>query len=133
MSDRYEFLPRESFGGVKFGTDRAIVRETFGEYKEFKKSEFSINTTDEFSILHAYYDAENKLEAMEVFAESVSYNGIRLFPASKSEFTNALHKWGIEFSVSYGSIISEGLGISAYVPDENEIECVLLYRSGYYR
>ncbi len=49
------------FGDVEFGMDRETVRSRLGKYTEFKKSEDSENTTDDFGFCHVYYDSENRL------------------------------------------------------------------------
>ena len=74
--------PLVEINGVKFGMPRSEVRTVLGgKYKEFKKSKFSKNTTDDFGICHVLYNKDDKCEAVEVFREcEVSVNGKLVFP-----------------------------------------------------
>ena len=45
----------KSVGNIKFGESREEVRKEYGDFKEFKKSKYSKNTTDDFKSFHVYY------------------------------------------------------------------------------
>lgn len=61
--------PLKSVNGVSFGSSRSTVRKEFGKFKEFKKSKTSVNTTDDFGWCHVFYDATDKMIAVELFAK----------------------------------------------------------------
>lgn len=64
---RVTVTPLKTVNGVHFGDTRASVRKEFGKYKEFKKTKNSSNSSDDFGWCHAFYDANGKLEAVELF------------------------------------------------------------------
>lgn len=64
---RITVTPLKTVNGVHFGDTRASVRKEFGKYKEFKKTKNSANSSDDFGWCHAFYDANGKLEAVELF------------------------------------------------------------------
>ena len=53
-------VPLQEVNGVKFGMHRNEVRAILGEAREFKKSKFSKNTTDDFGYCHVFYDTDNQ-------------------------------------------------------------------------
>lgn len=84
-------VPLTEVNGVVFGEDRERVREAFGEFKEFKKSPFSNNTTDDFGSFHVYYDKDNKFEAVEVFGDTKVLVGDNVvFPGSIDDLINCI-------------------------------------------
>ena len=64
---KMDIVPLISVGKVEFGMPRTEVRQIFGEFSEFRKSELSKNTADAFSFCHVYYDNNNCCEAIEIF------------------------------------------------------------------
>ena len=122
-------LSNKSFNGVAFGTSRNEIRKIFGEYTEFKKSTFSIETTDDFGDFHCYYKNE-RLIAVEVFnIDSLYIDGIKV----ESTFTpKELDIFASDIKEDYGSYISESksLGFSF---DNGIVESVLTGKDGYYK
>lgn len=60
--------PLKGFNGVHFGMLRNEVRKILGNpYREFKKTKFSKNMTDDYVTYHIYYNAEDQFEAVEFF------------------------------------------------------------------
>lgn len=54
-------IPYEGFESVHFGDKRESVRAKLGKYTEFKKSECSENTTDDFGFCHIFTHQMTKL------------------------------------------------------------------------
>ena len=55
-------------GNELFNMNREEFRNLVGtKPKEFRKSKFSKNTTDDFGNLHAFYTKDNKLDSIEYF------------------------------------------------------------------
>lgn len=133
----YSILPYEGIGDLKLNTDRSDVRNFFGnKYSEFKKAKTSENTTDDFGFCHAYYDNEDKLEAVEFFNDEnidIIYNDESLFKISYSRLKEILNNSKLE--IEKCGFIDYHNGISGYTSsnDENEsVETILIFRNGYY-
>ena len=108
--------------------ERDVVRKLYGEYEEFKKSEYSENTTDDFGSFHVYYDENDKCEAVEIFDDvEVTVNGEKIFPVKIEEAQK------IESSLvrDEEGLISIEKSIGIYAPDEN-MESVLFGKEGNY-
>lgn len=121
-------IPLVQVGGIRFGESRATVRKQFGEYREYRKSRFSKNTTDDFGFCHVYYDVNDHVEAFEIFrGTEVVVNGKVVFPGSIS----AIEKETGEFQKDDGGWINKRMSIGIYAP-ENEMEGILFGRKGYY-
>ena len=79
----WEIKPLKSVGNIKFGMTREEVRKTLDlECLEFKKNQFSRNTTDNFGICQVFYSPDDRCEAVEVSANndvSVKLNGHEVF------------------------------------------------------
>ena len=121
--------PRVLLNGVKFGMPRSEVRTVLGgKYKEFKKSKFSKNTTDDFGICHVLYNKDDKCEAVEVFREcEVSVNGKLVFPLDISSVKKQVN----DLEEDTGSYISKKLSIGIYAPGGTP-ESILFGEVGYY-
>ena len=126
---KYEIKSYVSVGNINFGEERDSVRLKNGNYKEFKKSKFSKNTTDDFSSFHVFYDAENKVNAVEFF-ESVYMNNIDLFSKTYEELKNIFLDSTCEEDDC--GIIFKSYGFSLYSPDKKTIESVLVFKKGYF-
>lgn len=113
--------PFEKVGHIAFGEDRSAVRNELGEFREFRKTRLSKNTTDAFGGCHVFYDSENKVEAVELFRPEIAiYNHkniflftpeqiIKLFDdsvANLSDSTLSLPSYGIEIGLEDGDIDS---------------------------
>lgn len=118
-----------SVGKINFGDSRDNVRKEFGDYKEFKKSRFSKNTTDGFNGFHVYYTQDNKVQAVEFFKEAdLEFNGKKLFTMDYSEFD-----FKDESIIKDNSSITyKTLGFSVYSPSNSEVESILVFAKGYY-
>lgn len=127
MIDTITAEPLKEVNGVKFGMKREEVRKLFGEAKEFRKSKFSKNTTDDFGFCHVYYNTENQCEAVEIFDTKVMVNGVLLFPTSlknAKELLNGLAEHNDSFIN-----IEKAVGI--YAPS-GQMESILFGAEGYY-
>lgn len=125
-------IPCKSFMGVEFGSDRKLVREKFGnKYTEFKKSQFSENTTDDYGDFHIYYDAANTMEAVEVFGKlELIVRGKRVYPGT---IKNAVKVFS-DLAFDEGGYIAKdnSVGITPKTDNEDVIEAILFGVEGYY-
>lgn len=132
-----EFVPYKSIGVVNFGMHREDVRQNFGDYSEFKKTELSNNTTDDFGFIHAYYDDNNMLEAVECFGEAkIMFNNVDIMALNIKQLKLFFETQSIEYITDESGLQTDGVGISAYIPDitndkEAKVETLLLFRKGY--
>lgn len=125
-------VPGKSIGTIPFSTDRYNVRSIFGTYKEFKKSKSSKNSSDDFGFCHAYYDEDNKLEAVEFFENvSLLYENTTIYPADFESFKAWLKQHDKNSIVEDDGCTSELLSISIYAPGKS-IESVLIGREHYF-
>lgn len=120
--------PLKEVNGIKFGMKREDVRKIIGEAKEFKKSKFSKNTTDDFGYCHVFYNDDDECEAIEIFNNTeVLINETVVFPINISEI-KAIIKDLVE---EEGSFISKSQSIGIYAPNGN-MESILFGNIGYY-
>lgn len=126
---KWEVKPLEEINGIKFGMNREIVRNIIKtEFKEFKKSKFSKNTSDDFGFCHVFYNSSNEFIAIEFFKDiGLTINGKTIFPIFVSEIKSIfpdLEKDNNQYISKINSI-----GIST----ENEkVESILFGIEGYY-
>ena len=127
--DKWELKPLESIGKIHFGMDRAEVRATLSsEYREFKKTARSRNTTDDFGGYHVFYTPDNKCEAVEVFeGVIVSLNGTEIFPATIDTVKDMIP----DLEEDEGSYISPKQSICLTI-SSGKVESILVGQSGYY-
>ena len=125
----FDLIANKAIGQLDFGMDRSDVRELLPGFKgSFKKSKFSKNTTDDFGYCHAFYDSNDKLNAIEFFSGSeILYNDKNLFNLSVNELLELFS----DLSEEYGSYISKESSIGITVED-GKIACILIGCSGYY-
>lgn len=120
--------PLKEVNGIKFGMKREDVRKIIGEAKEFKKSKFSKNTTDDFGYCHVFYNDDDECEAIEIFNNTeVLINETVVFPINISGI-KAIIKDLVE---EEGSFISKSQSIGIYAPNGN-MESILFGNIGYY-
>ena len=126
---KWTATPLTGINGVKFGMSRSEVRAVLGgKFKEFRKSKFSKNTTDDFGYCHVFYTPDDKCEAVEVFNEcEVSINGKLVFPLEISSLKDQID----DLEEDTGSYISKKLSIGIYAP-EGTPESILFGEAGYY-
>lgn len=128
-----DFLPYIGAGDIKLDSQRNDVRKLLGTFKEFKKTNFSKNTTDDFSFCHIFYDEQNKVEAIEFFSSTeLIFKGKNLFSFSYAELKSHLVNNSIDFQEDDSGLRSDTIGLSVYSPDKQQIETILVYRKGYY-
>lgn len=133
MMSKFEICLNTSVNGIPFGSERAAVREALGgKYKEFKKSKFSKNTTDDFGTCHVFYSSDDRFDAIEIFSEaaiSVDSNSIPLACPALIAWVKDIDPEAAEDS---DGIISKKLSIGVYAPNQ-EFESILFGKQGYYR
>lgn len=122
--------PTVSVNDIPFGADRDIVRNAFGEYREFKKNKFSKNTTDDFGGFHVFYTDDNKFDAIEIFdvinETEVYVNDKKL----NDDFCSVKGIFSDIYKDENGYIsINSSVGITE---ECNKIESVLFASKGYY-
>ena len=128
--EKWELKPLESIGKIAFGMDRDQVHQLFAEgCREFKKSKFSKNTTDDYGKFHVFYTADNKVEAVEIFDDiEVTFEGAVIFPAALEEAESILGS----MAEDCGSYIQVEKSVGIYAP-EKEAESILAGEKGYYQ
>ena len=127
--DKILVKPLEKINDLNFGTDREEVRKYFGNnFKEFKKSKFSPNTTDAYDYFHIFYDENNKFEAIEIFDDViVSIEGVTIFPNN----IKILKEISDDFKKQDYSYISKNKSIGVHAPND-KMESILIAIEGYY-
>lgn len=113
--------------------DRNVVRNSIDlPYKEFQKSKFSSNTTDDYSSFHVFYDKNNICEAIEFFKEyPLSFNGNNVMGMNRQEVKNILLKLDNDMEEDSYGVISNALSIGISCLDD-KVETVLVGKQGYY-
>lgn len=121
--------PLEGFNNIRFGTNRDDVRNTLNlEFREFRKTKYSKNTTDDYGVFHLYYDMKNKLEAIEIVGEiDVDIMGGKVFPGNINQLKNLITDLRQDGNYYESNIFSIGV-----VANDNEIESILFGKVGYY-
>ena len=128
MSEKWILNPCEDINGLLFGAKREEVRDKLGaKYTEFKKNEFSDNTTDDYGSFHVFYDGKNQMEAIEFFEDVEIFVGDnKIFPAKakdlKAIFEDAAidgedftsEKYSIGATIERGKIVSILVGCKDY-------------------
>lgn len=131
--DKIEIKPYERVGTIKFGSNRETVRKDNGNFKEFRKSRFSKNSTDDFSSFHVFYSEDDRVEAVEFFRESNLYfHDIQLFTQSYGDLKTRLNALDSNNTEDESGIIYKTLGLSVYSPDGKQVESILVFEKGYY-
>ena len=131
--DKIEIKPYERVGTIKFGSNRETVRKDNGNFKEFRKSRFSKNSTDDFSSFHVFYSEDDRVEAVEFFRESNLYfHDIQLFTQSYGDLKTRLNALDPNNTEDESGIIYKTLGFSVYSPDGKQVESILVFEKGYY-
>jgi hypothetical protein len=127
------FLPYVGGGQIKFDSLRDDVRKTLGTFKEFKKTKYSSNTTDDFLYCHVFFDEYNKVEAIEYFNSiEFLFKEKDLFLFQFNDLKLFLESNAIIYQEDDSGLRSDSVGLSVYSPDKNQIETILIYRRGYF-
>lgn len=125
-------VPLKSVGNISFGMERSKVREILGDYKEFKKSKLSINTTDDFNICHVYYDKNNQCEAVEFFQGiAIKIENEIVFPARFNEICSKLKTLDCNLEIEKDTCTSIKYSIGVYASTD-KVESILFGCKGYY-
>ena len=119
--------PLKCVDNVRFGMKREEVRNRFGKFSEFRKSQFSSNTTDDFGWCHVYYDKDDRCEAIEIFDGEVFVDDVKVFPVDPSE----LDKVFDDIAEDDEGYLSEKYSVGVYSPDDT-MEGILFGAKGYY-
>ena len=131
--DKIEIKPYERVGTIKLGSNREMVRKDNGNFKEFRKSRFSKNSTDDFSSFHVFYSEDDRVEAVEFFRESNLYfHDIQLFTQSYGDLKARFNALDPNNTEDESGIIYKTLGFSVYSPDGKQVESILVFEKGYY-
>jgi hypothetical protein len=128
---KYLIKPLEGFKDLSFGDSREKTRALFGSFSEFRKTKFSKNTTDDFGGFHVYYNADDKVEAVEFFNGEVNLGETILFPATKKYLADTLKKLETSTNLVDDTVVSSPLGISAYAPSDT-VEAILIHSKSYF-
>lgn len=127
--NRFIVTPLVGFDSINFGMSRSQIRNILGApIREFKKSKYSKNTTDDFGAYHVFFDANDKLEAVEFFEETlISDNHGNVFPQTVED----LKKLPYHFEFDSDSYICSEFSIGIYAPG-GRVESMLFACKGYY-
>lgn len=121
-------IPLSEVNGVKFGMKRNEVRKIFGKAVEFKKTQFSKTTTDDFGFCHVYYNMNDECEAIEIFDETeVTINNKIVFP----DGMKLLKSLFSDIEQDEDGFISKSQSVGVYAPN-NKMESILFGCAGYY-
>lgn len=118
--------PLKNVDGVKFGETRVSVRRDFGKSKEFKKTSKSPNPADDFGWCHAFYDSNNRLEAVEIFMDEakVVVSGKTITSSTSADQAKK------ELGISGETDTSKSIGLTV---SDGKIKAILFGKSGYYK
>ena len=130
---KIEFLPYIGAGQIKLDSTRDEIRKILGAFKEFRKTKFSKNTTDDFSFCHIFYNEQNKVEAIEFFdSTEFLFKDKNLFLLSLNNLKSFFKTNSIDFIENDSGIRSDTIGLSIYSPSKEKIETILIYKKNYY-
>ncbi len=125
----YDIKPFESVGTIEFGATRKETRSKLGEFKEFKKTRFSKNTTDDFGCFHVFYDESDRVVAIEFFRlAEVSYKEKNLFGLDRTALISLFND--PSESEEPNAIIFDSYGVEISFED-NEVDSVFVHSKGY--
>jgi hypothetical protein len=132
MLKTFELIPMVRCGEIEFLSDRVLVRKSLGNFTVFTKSKQSENSTDNFGYCHAYYNAENKIVAIEFFTGAdLEYKSYKLFELTPDGLVSLLETDDKETIVDEFSVFSRKLGVRAE-KTVDEIKSVLICAPGYF-
>lgn len=124
----------ESFNHVNelfFGMARDSVRKLGGAYREYKKTPFSQNTTDDFGEFQVFYSPDDRCEAVEIFSGSRIMLAGELLPWEASSLTAWAQSHDRKASIQDDLLTAPGLGFSAAFSGDT-VDSILFYKTGYY-
>ena len=129
----FDITVGKSVGKIEFGASRGRVRDIMGlPFAEFRKNEFSVNTTDDYGFCHVYYDKDNACAAVEFFKKTVlELNGTDLYSMNYGDLSKYILSLDDKSVPDDDGITSAKLSISIYAPNE-KTESILVARNGYF-
>lgn len=111
-----------------FKQPRELVRAILASNcLEFRKSQFSSNTADNFNELgvHCFYDEHNLLQEIEIFRPSFVYIlDIDFLDKKKEELEDILSCLNIKYNSDDMGIVIDELGVSTISNNKNLTECI---------
>ncbi len=127
--DKWDVIPHVSVGPIKFGMTRDDLHGLFEEeYKEFRKTKYSKNTTDDYGRFHVYYSSDNLVEAVEIFEGlELTMDGNYIFPIKVNDIDKTIS--GIEKDGNSYIHKDKSIGIEA---GEEMTDSILIGAKGYY-
>ncbi len=138
---KFTINPFVGAGPIKFGMTRDDVRfKLDSKFESFKRTPSSALPCDSFGILSlfVYYKLPGNVEAIE-FSETadISFKSKSLLSLNFHELKSYLEQCDENILVESDGLISNDLGISAYIPNLYEgqsaqVESILVFEKGYY-
>lgn len=127
--DKWNIIPLVSVGPIKFGMTREELHGLFEEKcKEFKKTKYSKNTTDDYGRFHVYYTSDDLVDAIEIFEGiELTMDGNVVFPIKVSDVEKIFS--GIEKDENNYIHKDKSIGILA---GDELTESILIGAKGYY-
>jgi hypothetical protein len=131
---KFILIPCVGVGDVKFGDSRETVRLKLGSYSEFKKTNTSENTSDDFGYCHAFYNKDDICTAIEFFNENITleYEEQSLFAQTYENLKGFILSKDNEAEIDSYGIISKILQIGVSCDGDIGIEAILVGKDGYY-
>lgn len=130
-------IPFQSVGELNFTDERNVLREKinavyepgikeFGGYKDY------YDFFPELDML-IYYDADDRVNAFELFSTGPEYRDIDLLSETYKELLELFKVFDPGLEIGADSFDSAKLGILINATDPDDLpESVLIYRKGYY-
>ena len=100
-------------------------------YKEFKKSELSDNTQDDFINFHIFYNKDNLVEAVEIFKNDIeiTFNEEIIFPVTINKIKEVFTSLEKEDDFHY---LDKKNSIGIEIDDNECLTSMLFGKDGYY-
>lgn len=115
------------------GQTRTAIREQINrQYKVFKKSRFSKNTTDDYGFLHVFYDENDICIAIEFFNEcEIALNCTKIMNIKREAAKKLLLKADAELKEDEYGFVSQTFSLGISCP-EDVVETIVVGKNGYY-
>jgi hypothetical protein len=134
VAAEWRIEPFDSFGPLRFGMTRGEVASALNEAPQQFAKGFSPNIVEAYndSGVHAYYDADERLEFIEAFSPcQPSYGDVDLLRADAAATVSELSALGLAMrDDGEGGIWFEDHGFALYAPG-GRTEGVSVFRRGY--
>jgi hypothetical protein len=130
------FIPLKSYDSIRFGMTREEIRGILGDdYVEFKRNEFSKNSSDSYDNLNLIveYDETDICEAIELDRGIVYHDGTNLFQLSFSNLKKVYIPKSNNYKEESEEISFYDLGFSCIGDEEeDEVVSILLFSKDYW-